>query len=36
MTSHLELVLNARFEMIAFGAGGPSAGYSLLQLHYRL
>lgn len=35
-TSHLELVLNARFEMLAFGEGGPSAGYSLLQLHYRL
>lgn len=36
LTSHLELVLNSRFEMLAFGGGGPSGGYSLLQLHYRL
>lgn len=36
MDSHLEIVLNTRFEMLAFGNGGRSSGYSLLQLHYRL
>jgi hypothetical protein len=36
LTSHVELLLTNRFEMIAFGKGGPSGGYSLLQLHYRL
>ncbi|KAB2903102.1 MAG: hypothetical protein F9K40_07295 [Kofleriaceae bacterium] len=34
--SHLELVLMNRIQMIAFGAGGDSSGYSLLQLHYRI
>lgn len=34
--SHLEMVLNARLEMIGFGKGGPTGGYTLLQLHYRL
>ena len=35
--SHLEMILNARFEMIAFGAGGnPNGAYALLQAHYRL
>lgn len=34
--SHLELILMNRFQMIAFGAGGDSSGYSLLQLHYRI
>lgn len=36
MTSHVELVLINRFQMLEFGAGGLSSGYSLLQLHYRL
>jgi hypothetical protein len=35
-TSHLELVLNTRFEMLAFGSGGESGAYALLQAHYRL
>lgn len=34
--SHLELVLMNRFQMIAFGSGGDSSGFSLLQLHYRI
>ena len=36
VTSHLELQLNARYEMFAFADGGPSGGYALGQLHYRL
>ena len=36
VTSHVELVWNARYEMIGLSKGGPSSGYSLLQLHYRL
>jgi hypothetical protein len=35
-TSHLELIFTNRYEMIAFGNGGPSGAYSLLQVHYRL
>ncbi len=35
-TSHIELILNNRFETIAFGSGGDSGIYSMLQLHYRL
>ena len=35
-TSHIEMILTNRFEMLAFGKGGPSGGYSFLQLHYRL
>lgn len=35
-TSHLELVLNNRYETLALGSGGRSGGYTLLQLHYRL
>ncbi|HVK88599.1 MAG TPA: hypothetical protein VM513_30985 [Kofleriaceae bacterium] len=35
-TSHLELVLNTRYETLAFGSGGRSGGYALFQLHYRL
>jgi hypothetical protein len=35
-TSHLELILTNRFEMLAFGNGGKSGGYSLIQVHYRL
>lgn len=36
VTSHLELLLTNRFQMLAFGADGESSGYSLLQVHYRL
>ena len=35
-TSHVEAIFTGRFEMLAFGAGGPSSGYALAQLHYRL
>jgi hypothetical protein len=35
-TSHIELMFTGRFEMLAFGKAGPSAGYALAQLHYRL
>jgi hypothetical protein len=35
-TSHLELALISRFEMIGKGGGGPSGAYSLLMAHYRL
>jgi len=35
-TSHFELLLNARYEMMAFGAGGDSGAYGMLQGHYRL
>ncbi len=35
-TSHLEFILNARYEMIGFGAGGDPGAYALLQAHYRL
>jgi len=36
MDSHLEIVLNTRLETIGLGKGGPTSGYSLVQLHYRL
>ena len=36
LDSHLELVLNTRLEMFGFGNSGPSGGYAMLQLHYRL
>ncbi len=36
MTSHVELVLNARYELMAFGNGGDANAYALGQLHYRL
>ncbi|MFN0250414.1 MAG: hypothetical protein ACKV2T_26275 [Kofleriaceae bacterium] len=36
LTSHVELQLNTRFEMVSFGKGGPSGAYALTQLHYRL
>jgi hypothetical protein len=36
MDSHLEAILMLRYEALAFGSGGPSAGYALAQLHYRL
>lgn len=35
-TSHWELLLTNRIETIAFGAGGPTSGYVLVQGHYRL
>jgi hypothetical protein len=35
-TSHVEAIFTGRIEMLAFGSGGPSAGYALAQLHYRL
>ncbi|HWO27095.1 MAG TPA: hypothetical protein VNO30_50540 [Kofleriaceae bacterium] len=35
-TSHIELIFNGRFEMLAFGKGGDSHAYALLQAHYRL
>ncbi len=35
-TSHVEVILTNRFQMLELGAGGNSSGYSLLQLHYRL
>lgn len=35
-TSHLEAIFTGRFETLAFGSGGPNAGYALAQLHYRL
>jgi hypothetical protein len=34
--SHLELILNSRFEMIAFGNGGDNGAYAMLQVHFRL
>jgi hypothetical protein len=36
MTSHVEMVLANRFQMLEFGAGGRSSGYSLVMIHYRL
>lgn len=35
-SSHLELVLNTRYETIGFGKGGEPGAYALLQAHYRL
>ncbi len=35
-TSHIELILTNRFQMIEFGSGGNASYYSLLQIHYRL
>jgi hypothetical protein len=35
-TSHFEAILTGRFETLAFGSGGPNAGYALVQAHYRL
>ncbi|HWU90422.1 MAG TPA: hypothetical protein VN253_24325 [Kofleriaceae bacterium] len=35
-TSHVELIFNGRFEMLAFGNGGDPHAYALLQMHYRL
>ncbi len=36
MTSHVELILTNRLQMLELGEGGISSGYSLLQFHYRL
>jgi hypothetical protein len=35
-TSHWELLLTNRVQTTAFGAGGGSSGYALVQIHYRL
>lgn len=35
-TSHIELIFNGRFEMLAFGNGGDPHAYALMQAHYRL
>jgi hypothetical protein len=35
-SSHIELVLNTRLELLALGSGGDSHGYALMQLHYRM
>lgn len=35
-TSHLELIFNGRYELLAFGNGGDAHAYALLQAHYRL
>jgi len=35
-TSHIELVLNSRYESIGLGKGGDPGAYAILQLHYRL
>ncbi len=35
-TSHVELLVTNRLQMLELGAGGLTSGYSLLQLHYRL
>lgn len=36
LDSHVELVLMNRVETMALGKGGPTSGWSLLQIHYRL
>jgi hypothetical protein len=36
VTSHLELMLVTRYEVIGKGEGGPSGGWAFLQVHYRL
>jgi hypothetical protein len=35
-TSHIELAIDNRFELIGKGGGGPTGAYSLLNAHYRL
>ena len=35
-TSHIELLLVNRLELMALGKGGPTGAYSFAQLHYRL
>lgn len=36
LTSHVEVALNTRLQTIGFTDGGPTSGYALVQLHYRL
>ena len=36
LDSHTEFVLMNRVEMLALGNGGPTSGWTLIQLHYRL
>jgi hypothetical protein len=36
MTSHIELLLVNRLQMVELGAGGLTSGYSMAMLHYRL
>ncbi len=36
LDSHLEFVLMNRVEMLALGNGGPTSGWTLFQIHYRL
>jgi hypothetical protein len=36
MTSHIELAIDNRLELIGKGGGGPTGAYSLLMAHYRL
>jgi hypothetical protein len=36
MTSHVELVLNSRYESIGLGKGSDPGAYAIAQLHYRL
>ena len=36
MTSHLELMLVTRFQMIGKGDGGDNSGWVFGQVHYRL
>jgi hypothetical protein len=36
LTSHVELLVINRLQMLELGEGGLTSGYSLLQLHYRL
>ena len=35
-TSHIELMLVSRLELMALGSGGPTGAYAFLQAHYRL
>ena len=35
-TSHIEGILNLRYETIQAGNGALSGGWALVQLHYRL
>lgn len=35
-TSHVEALFTGRLETLDFGNGGPTAGYALIQGHYRL
>jgi hypothetical protein len=35
-TSHIEMAVDSRIELIGKGGGGPTGAYSLLMAHYRL